>query len=194
MKAYKRSIKNFFIDKHFQTKYMLLTIILLLSYTLIFSIIIFLPSILTLYFNYPLSEQTEAARTLLVLNRTVWPTVGVVILIFSTLSIFITHKIAGPIYRLKLALSDLISGKFCSKIHLRKWDDLQELAEQVNHLSDELHNYTISLKTDHEQLSNHVKQLEESLNKTDKIDDERKKIIEIILNKNELISETLKRF
>ena len=65
--------KNYFIEKKFQTKYLLLSLLLLLSYTFIFIVVIFAPYIFTLYFDYPLSEKNEAARALLLLHGTVWP-------------------------------------------------------------------------------------------------------------------------
>lgn len=190
MKTYKRSFKNYFIDKRFQTKYLMLTILLLLTYTLIFTSILFFPSILTLYLDSSLTEKTEAARTFLVLHNTVWPTTGVVIFILGIFSIFLTHKIAGPIYRLKHALTELIGGNFGTKIRLRKWDDFQELAEQVNILSEDLHAYVNRLKKDHEQLYCYIEQLEQEIG-TEKAG---QKIIKQIKEQQNAISVTFERF
>lgn len=190
MKTYKRSFKNFFIDKRFQTKYLMLTILLLLAYTFIFTAILFFPSILTLYFDTPITEKTEAARTFLVLHNTVWPTTGVVIFIFGLLSIFLSHRIAGPIYRLKHALAELIAGNFGTKIRLRKWDDLQELAEQVDVLSEDLHSYVNTLKKDHEQLFYHLEQLEQEIS----TQETGQKVIAQIKDQQKTIAVTLERF
>lgn len=185
----KRSLKNYLIDKHFQTKYFLLTTLLLLTYTFIFTIILFLPSILTLLFDYPLDEKAEAARTFLMLHGTIWPTTGAVILIFSIFSIFLTHKIAGPAYRLKHALTELIGGNLDLRIRLRKWDDLQELAEQVNLLADELCNYVQTLKKEHQQLSNHLDQLEQEISTESGQD-----IIRKLQEQKKVVTVTLERF
>lgn len=189
MRHYQRSFKNYFIDKKFQSKYLLLTILLLVTYTFIFTIILFLPSILTLMLDSPLEEKTAAARTFLVLHGTVWPTVITVILIFSVLSIFLTHKIAGPVYRLKHALTELLGGNLDTRIHLRKWDDLQELAEQINLLSDDLSNYVSTLKNDHEQLTSYITQLEQETNSKTGME-----IIAQAQEKNKAITMTLERF
>lgn len=194
MRPYKRSFKNYFIDKHFQTKYFLLTILLLLTYTFIFTIILFLPSILTLLFDYPFEEKAEAARTFLILHGTIWPTTGTVILIFSIFSIFLTHKIAGPAYRLKHALTGLIGGNLDLKIRLRKWDDLQELAEQVNLLSDELSSYVISLKKDHKQLSNYIEQLEREVDSGNLSEEASRESIKQVQVTIKSIALTLERF
>lgn len=194
MRTYKRRFRNYFIDTRFQTKYLLVTILLLLAYTFIFTFILFSPSILTLYFDYPLAEKTEAARTLLVLNSTVWPMIGAAILILGTFSIFLTHKIAGPIYRLKQALTELIDGNLDERIRLRKWDDLQELEEQVNHLSDELRSYVSTLKNDHGQLSNYINQLEEEINAKALNTETGRGIISQMQSQQKAIAVTLERF
>jgi nitrogen fixation/metabolism regulation signal transduction histidine kinase len=194
MRPYKRSFTNYFIDKRFQTKYVLLTILLLLAYTFIFTIILFLPSILTLLFDYPLAEKAEAARTFLVLHGTVWPTTCAVIFIFGILSIFLTHRIAGPIYRLKHALTELTGGNLDNKIKLRRWDDFQELAEQVNLLADELRSYTNSLKRDHELLSNYIEQLEREIGAESLNTEAGRKIIGQVQEQKKAIAVTLKRF
>lgn len=185
----KRSFKNFIIDKRFQTKYLLLTILLLLIYTFIFLVILFLPSILTLYFDSSLADKNEAARTFLILHGTAWPTTAAVIFIFGTLTIFLTHKIAGPVYRLKYALTELIGGNLDSRIHLRKWDDLQEVAERVNFFSDDLRNNIVTLKKDHEQLSNYIDQLEQEIST-----ETGRNIIGLLQEKKKAMAVTLERY
>jgi signal transduction histidine kinase len=190
MKTYKRSFKNYFIDKQFQTKYFLITILLLLIYTFIFTAVLFFPSILTLYFDSSIEEKTEAARTFLVLHNTVWPTTGVVILIFGFLSIFLTHKIAGPVYRIKHALTELIDGNFGIKIRLRRWDDFQALAEQVNILSETLHSHVNTLKKDHELLFDYIEQLEQEIG----TQETGRKVIEKVKEQQKAIAVTLEDF
>lgn len=152
--------RHFFIDKQLQTKYMLLTILLLLIYSLIFVTLIFLPYILPLHFNLPLAERAEAAKILLTLHKSVWPPLVVVILLLGTLSIFITHKIVGPLYRVNKVLSEICEGNLGVKVTLRKGDDLQELAEQLNHLTSELSSFVADLKHDYGTLTGCIDELE----------------------------------
>ena len=56
MRTYRRKFSNFLIDREFQIKYMLVTVLLLLAYTFIFAVLLFLPYLLTLSFDYPLDE------------------------------------------------------------------------------------------------------------------------------------------
>jgi methyl-accepting chemotaxis protein len=152
--------RNYYIDKKFQTKYVLLTILLLTIYTFIFIMIIFAPYILTLYFSYPLAEKAEAARVILLLHGKVWPWIGAVILTFGVLSIFVTHKVAGPLFRLKKSIAEVADGSLDMTVRLRKWDDLHDLAKEVNKLIEELRISVTALKSDYDLLSDCIAQLE----------------------------------
>ena len=156
--------RTYYIEKKFQTKYILLTIFLLLTYTFAFIIIIFSPYILTLYFDfYSLSEKAEAARTLLLLHSKVWPGIGGIILLFGALSIFITHKIAGPLYRLKKSLAMIVEGNLDVKVKLRKGDDLKDLAEHFNMLAEELRTFVNTVRVDYDLLSEYILELEREI-------------------------------
>ncbi|MBU1628171.1 hypothetical protein KKB18_12460 [bacterium] len=56
------------------------------------------------------------------------------IVVFTTLSIFISHRVAGPIYKIKSVIDEMASGGKTSKIYLRKNDEFKELADSVNNL------------------------------------------------------------
>jgi len=161
MQAYKR--RHYFIDKKLQTKYMILTILLLLVYTFLFVIILFLPYIIPLEFGYPIEEQTRAAKMLLALHKSVWPAIGMVILIMGILSIFITHKVAGPVYRFKKALAEIAAGNLDLTVKLRKYDDLQDLAADMNAVIEELREFVQALKGDDQTMSACIQQLEEQI-------------------------------
>ena len=53
-------------------------------------------------------------------------------------SIFLTHKVAGPLVRIKRVLSQMGQGNFSQRIQLRKGDELGELAETVNQLAQDM--------------------------------------------------------
>lgn len=162
MGRYKR--RQYYIDKKLQTKYALLTILLLMIYTLLFAIILFTPYILGLSSNNTIEEQTRAARTLLNLHASVWPALGVVIVFLSGISVFITHKIAGPVYRFKKVLSEVADGNLDIAIKLRKRDDLQDLAEDMNGIIGELRNFVQVLQENHETMSTCIDELEDQIN------------------------------
>lgn len=155
--------RNYFIEKKFQTKYLLLTILMLLTYTFFFIMVIFAPYILKLYFDYPIAEKAEAAKVLLVLHGTVWPWIGGIILLFGVISVLISHKIAGPLFRLKRSLAQVTQGDLDVVVKLRKWDDLKDLADHVNDLIAELRNFVKTLRDDYHLLSEYILELERQI-------------------------------
>lgn len=48
------------------------------------------------------------------------------------LTIFFSHKLAGPVYRFETVCHNLIEGKYNDKISLRKGDEMQNLAALLN--------------------------------------------------------------
>lgn len=54
--------------------------------------------------------------------------------VLAASSILLSHRIAGPLYRIELTLDKLIQGQDVQQIRLRKNDELKELAEKINKL------------------------------------------------------------
>ena len=50
-------------------------------------------------------------------------------------SILFSHRIAGPLPKIYQALKDIGDGNFDVKLNLRKNDELQELADEVNQIA-----------------------------------------------------------
>lgn len=186
--------KNYFIEKKFQAKYLLLTILMLLSYSFLFVIIIFAPYILTLHFDYPFTEKAEAARALLLLHSRIWPWIGGVILFFGAISIFISHKVAGPLFRMKRSLDKVTQGDLSVVIKLRKWDDLKDLAEHINLLIEELRTFVIALRNDYDLLSDYIQELEQKIEKKILTEESGREIIRKVQQSRKNIETALKRF
>jgi len=54
------------------------------------------------------------------------------------IGIFTSHRIAGPIFRIKKFLDDVTNGNYAQRLHLRKHDELKDIAEAINKLDDKL--------------------------------------------------------
>ena len=62
-----------------------------------------------------------------------------IVILVAGISILFTHKIAGPIYKIEQSFRQIMDEKDLSlRVHLRTGDELQEFAEEVNHLLDHL--------------------------------------------------------
>lgn len=56
----------------------------------------------------------------------------VVIIQLVLITIYFSHKIAGPIYRFEMICHNIIDGKYNDKVVLRKGDEMQNLANLIN--------------------------------------------------------------
>jgi signal transduction histidine kinase len=59
-------------------------------------------------------------------------------LIYSWWIMVLSHRFAGPIYRLEKDLEDIAKGNFSMRIKFRKKDELKSIAEGINKMLDEI--------------------------------------------------------
>jgi methyl-accepting chemotaxis protein len=186
--------RRYFIEKQLQTKYIILTILLLLIYTVLFVVILIFPYIVPLTFDAPLEEQAKAARMLLALHGSIWPALGTVIVILSSTSIFITHKMAGPVYRLKKSLAEVSSGNLDIIIRLRKKDDLKDLAEGLNLVIDDLRGAVETLRGNDETLLSWINELEDQIKSNQISNVARRELIEKMKASRENTSQVMDKY
>lgn len=87
-----------------------------------------------LYFPLKI-EEGKPAKFYNAFDLYLYPILGVSllnILVISIFSLFFSHKMAGPLYRIKLTLDNFITYKTAHAIKLRKNDFFQDLAEKIN--------------------------------------------------------------
>jgi methyl-accepting chemotaxis protein len=137
MRKNKRS--KFVIYKKIQYKYAVLTIALLVLYTVLLLTAIFAPSI-AIFMSEDISivARAEAANAFLLLNRYMWPGIAAIILLFGVFSLFVTHKIAGPLFVMERMINQIASGQLSARIRLRKGDDLTEFEQLMNGMAENL--------------------------------------------------------
>ena len=73
------------------------------------------------------AENTKSQQTTMMLSLVIGLTLLVVLI--GLLGIYFTHKVAGPIYKMKLLLGQVADGKLNFQGRLRKGDELQEFFE-----------------------------------------------------------------
>jgi methyl-accepting chemotaxis protein len=129
--------KKYYLNKKIQIKYAVLSIAMLIIYTLLLLIALFGPPILM--FNspdVPLAARAEAANSVLLINSYLWPGIGVIIFLFGAFSIFVTHKMVGPLYAIEKVIGRVTDGVLSARVKLRKNDDLHELGQAMNQMLD----------------------------------------------------------
>lgn len=60
--------------------------------------------------------------------------IGIFIVIIETviLTVYFSHRVAGPVYRFEKTCHEIIEGNYQQKIYLRRGDELQNLANLLN--------------------------------------------------------------
>ena len=62
----------------------------------------------------------------------------IVIILISWRVLILSHRLAGPIYRLEKDLQDIARGNFSMRIRFRKKDELRSIADGINKILDEI--------------------------------------------------------
>lgn len=134
----KRNFKNFFIYKTFQKK-----IIFFILMSNIASIAIFYGAITHFFYRFITKGQELGIPKNHIFYRfinqlsnemdIIFGVMAVIILIsVITASYIISHKMAGPFYRLKKELKYMAESKTINKIKFRKNDDVVEIEKYFN--------------------------------------------------------------
>lgn len=132
-KAYKRS--NYFIDKDFQTKFILKFSLLVIGGGLLtIGVLYFLAmrSTSVSIVNSRVVVRTTADFILPVLIQTVAVVTILIGLAAAGVTLLVSHKIAGPLYRFKKVMEELEGGNLASEFRIRHLDQLQNLAGAFN--------------------------------------------------------------
>jgi HAMP domain-containing protein len=80
-------------------------------------------------------QYAQALREYIVLTEAMSTSLPLVLLLIPAAAVFsivLTHRVAGPIYRLERIASDLSEGRLPRRIRFRKRDELGELAALLN--------------------------------------------------------------
>ncbi|MCX7716168.1 MAG: methyl-accepting chemotaxis protein [Endomicrobia bacterium] len=139
--------RKYVINPYLQFKYLIIVVILVV-------IVLFVSTYfvnLTMATTPILVELTELE--LAAVGRVVFKTVLYVsiafIVIIIVLGIFISHRIAGPLYVFHKMFDLVSNGDLTIKLKLRKGDELQDLAVSFQNMIDNLAQY---VKTDREKI------------------------------------------
>ena len=144
---YKR--RNFFIDKRFQTNFILkFCIIVILACLLIGTLVFWFSqgSTTVAIENTKVQVKNTSDFLLPLLVDTV-----LLVTIFSALAVgiltlLISHKISGPLFRLNREVQAVGKGDLGRNFSIRADDQLQELSDNLNHMCIELRRNFVAVK------------------------------------------------
>lgn len=137
--GYKR--KNYFINKAFQTEFILKFCGLVIIGSLVFGIILYMLS------KNALTTSFENSR--LVIKSTadyIFPGLlfgGLLVAVFTAIAagvvvMFMTHRIAGPMYRFEKYIKEIGLGRLDADLKIRKKDQFQNMVGALNKMTDDL--------------------------------------------------------
>ena len=141
--------RNYYIDKNFQTKFILnFCSLIAFGSVLIVVLIYWLAQHSTTVgiVHGHVAVHTTAEYLLPLLVQTVCVELVIVSLAAIVMTLLFTHKIAGPLHRLKLMLAKLGEGDFSSSMRLREGDQLQQVAVAYNEAVEKINGKIKALK------------------------------------------------
>jgi len=136
-KSYRR--RRYIVKKEFQLKYVGLIVAVMLLSAVISGYIIYYNSWVLLGEKlanvYPQGMLVQVFRSV---NMRLFVAMFFVAIICVGIGILASHRIAGPVFRMIRFLGNVTAGDYSQRIHLRKKDELKDLAEAINKLVDKL--------------------------------------------------------
>ncbi len=131
--------KQYIVSKKFQLKYAG-TILLLMfvtagfcAYAIYYTTMISMGEKLANV--YPQGQLVDIVNSV---NLKILVSMLIVSPLILALGIFLSHKIAGPVYRIEKTIGKMAQGDFSDRITLRKGDEMKSLADSINKLADSL--------------------------------------------------------
>ena len=127
--------RNFFIKKDFQGKYIFSVFIFVIAGAVLFTTVFGLLSADTLTITYK-DSNLQLGRTPVVLLKEIVKTNWIFVVaggvFVAIVSMFLTHRVAGPLFRFEKTLEEMKKGNFNSEIRLRSRDEAKEVALMFN--------------------------------------------------------------
>jgi len=108
-------------------------------------------------------EKREAADVLLFFNEKLWLPLAAVFLLLTVHSLFVSHRIAGPLYRFRAVFKALAGGNFSIRANIRKHDYLHTDAGALNEMIETLETRILGLEEQALQLKESTAELKEAV-------------------------------
>lgn len=146
IKGYKR--KQYLVAKKFQLKYVGIILVLMFLTAALCSYVVYYTSMILMGEKlanvYPQGRLISIVK---IVNLRILLSVILVTPLVTLIGIFLSHRIAGPIYRMERFMDSLTAGDLTSRIYLRRGDELMTVASSINRLADSFESTIRDLKS-----------------------------------------------
>ena len=123
--------RRFFVHG-IQRKYIFLSLVPLIISSFLIIVFLFVPLDVLLYSSASPAAREAIVQDLRALGFRIWPAIFLAMLVSTFLSVFVTHRFAGPLYRFHQVVDQIAAGDLSTGFKLRKGDDLVELETALN--------------------------------------------------------------
>ena len=189
--------RRFYVHNIQRTYAIWLGLFMFFSSLLVFALAFLAPFILPalkLGSPLPLAERARAATQFLALAQSVWPALAVLIPAAAAFSMYVTHRLAGPLFRFEQTARELIRGNLAVRIRLRKGDELHELAGLLNEVLETIEPAFREIRDSEAHVREALSWIMDELRKQPAVNREALNRLDIALKGSDRIHETLKRF
>ena len=143
---YKRSIRSFLLEPFKQVRIGLYLVLLTFGFTILLILLFFdvmyrqhLRTMEMLGMSDGSSYWDLLENPIVISGLT---QIGLALVAFTLVtvatSIVLTHRVYGPLVSIRRLVRTLTTGDFSARVHIRKHDDLHDLADELNALADSL--------------------------------------------------------
>ena len=162
--------RNYFINKEFQGRYIFNYFIIAAIGSILFMAVFSFFSSNTLSISYD-DYQLQLGVTPFILFKKilsaqwVFVVVGGGLVVVATL--FLTHRVAGPVFRFRRSFREMIDGDISDQIILRPKDEGKELADLINKFNSLLSERLSAIEDANSNIEISVHQLKKNMKDTD---------------------------
>ncbi len=188
--------RNYFVKKDLQGKYMFSFFVFVIAGSIIFTLIFSLLSSDTLtivYENYNLKIGKTPLMLLKEILSAHWIFIVVGGLAVLILSMFLTHRFAGPIFRFERSIEEITNGNLNFQIKLREKDEGKELANKINQMILTFSDNLKEIKKISEEIRNELDSIQEDLKTRSQSENTLNKI-DSAINLNRKLYDLLQKF
>ncbi|MGH7256689.1 MAG: HAMP domain-containing protein [Nitrospirales bacterium] len=189
--------RRFFVHRIQKTYALWIGFLLFVYSVLLFGLAYMAPYIrpaLKLISPAPLEERAAAATQFLVLGQTLWPAILALIVVAGLFSVIITHRVAGPLYRLEQSAREVAQGNLSLRLRFRKNDQIHELSEVINEALANLDHTLVEVRHREANLRTAVRWIVDELKPDPSVKPEVMKQLELALEEGARIEDVLRRY
>lgn len=143
--------RHYFIKKDFQFRFIFKFCLILLSGVIISTALLYLFSQDTLTSTFSNSKLVIEKTAFAIMPAVIYTnliTLGLISIASIAVTLLVSHKLAGPMFRFEADLKVIGTGDLTMKIRLRKDDQLTPFVESINSMTESLHGKVLRIQSD----------------------------------------------